>query len=250
MDSGVPLGGSGIIVIGLLLVAVVVALAVRQHRRRVELLRQREALALASGWTFTPDASELVDAWRCEPFGTGRGRRAENRVAGTYRGVPFSAFEYRYYTESHGTDAQGHQTTTRHDHRFDVAVLHLQAPVPDLDLRPEGVMSRLAKALGGADIDLEWEDFNRAYRVRCDDRKFAFDTFNAPTMEFLVSRGAVRFCLSGGDAVVFRQAVGSDPAVWGPGDPLDVLLTVLRGIPSFVWQDRGGLPPALAGATW
>lgn len=258
VDPGAGFGG--IVLVGVLLFAVVIGLAVWQWRRRAEMLRQRQALATASGWSFSPDASELVDAWRCDPFGTGQGRRAENRVSGTYRGVPFSAFEYQYYTESSSTDAQGNTTTSRHTHRFDVAVLHLGANVPDLELQPEGAFSRLVQAFGGKDIDLEWEAFNRAYRLTCDDRKFAFDTFGARTMKYLVGRGKVRFCLRRGDALVFRKSGGNDPSIWGPGNPnspvdqsaapLDLLLTVLRGIPAFVWQDRGGLPPALAGAQW
>ncbi|MDQ2755760.1 MAG: hypothetical protein M3Y71_04245 [Actinomycetota bacterium] len=260
MDSEVNGVNAGIVVLIVLLFAVGVALAVWQWRSRVELLRQRAALAVASGWTFVPDAPEMVDAWPCDPFGTGKGRRAENCVSGTSRGVPFSCFEYHYYTESHSTDAQGNRTTSRHNHRFDVAVLHLRANVPDLALQPQGAFSRLLDAFGGKDIDLEWETFNRAYRLICADRKFAFDTFGARTMEYLVAQGAVRFCLTGGDALVYREGRGTDPAIWGPGDPgtpvdrspapLDVVLTVLRGIPPFVWQDRGGVPPSLTAAQW
>ncbi|MEO3938876.1 hypothetical protein V3N99_19280 [Dermatophilaceae bacterium Soc4.6] len=251
---------SGFGVLFVMVLALVVVAVVWQWRRRAEVLRQRAALAAAAGWAFVPSDPSLVDSWRCDPFGTGRGRKAENCVSGTYRGVPFTAFEYRYFTESSSTDGQGNRTTSRQNHRFDVAVLRLRANVPDLDLRPEGALTRLTGVFGGNDVDLEWEAFNRAYRLTCADRKFAFDTFSARTMEMLVARGQVRFCFTGGDVLLFRKSTGNDPTIWGPGDPttavdqstapLDVALTVLRGIPAFVWQDRGGLPPTLAQAQW
>lgn len=242
------------------LIALAVGLAARARRKNEEKTRQMAALAAAAGWTYWGSSPQLVDSWPCAPFHTGQGRRVENCVEGTHRGVPFLAFEYHYYTETHSTDSEGHSTTQRQNHSFDVAVLRLQANIPDLDLRPEGALNRFVDAFSGNDIDLEWDVFNRSFRLACPDRKFAFDTFTARTMEFLVSRGKVSFCFAGGDALMYRTATGYDPSIWGPGDPsypvdqspapFDLVLTVLRGIPAFVWQERGGVPPSLTGVRW
>ncbi|MEO7131747.1 MAG: hypothetical protein ABIZ07_10270 [Dermatophilaceae bacterium] len=221
----------------------------QQGRKRTEAM---QATAAANGWQWLGEANSYVDAWSCPPFGTGQVRRVSDAVRGTYRGAPFLAFGYRYYTESTQTDANGQSQTTRHNHSFDVAVLEVRANLPDLHLSPEGTMARIVDAVTGGDIDLESDAFNRMFRLRCVDKKFAFDTFHARTMEYLLARGRVRFDISNGDVVMSRQSSGHDPTIWGPGDdtvpvaqgdaPLDVMLTVLLGIPDFVWQDRGGRP--------
>jgi hypothetical protein len=254
-DGGFP---AIALLIPLVLVAVV-AFAVWAYRQNQKKLEAMAAAAAANGWTFAKEDNRWVDAWAVAPFQTGRGRCVANCVSGTYRGAPFLAFEYHYYTESTSTDAQGHTRTTRHNHRFDVAVLRLGAPVPDLSLSPEGAFARLVDAVTGKDIDLESDAFNRAFRLHCADRTFAFDTFHARTMEYLLARGRISFDFTGGDVVLSRRGQGSfDPAIWGPGDqrvplaqgvaPLDVVLNVLLGIPDFVWDDRGGRPATLPAA--
>lgn len=226
-------------------VAVIVGLAVLAFRQEQKRTESMVAAAAAQGWRYVGDDDRCVDAWDRPPFGTGKGRRIHHLVEGTYRGAPFLAFEYTYYTESTSTDAQGRQQTRRTNHTFDVAVLRLAAAVPDLSLRPEGALARFVDALTGWDIDLESDAFNRAYRLDCSDRKFAFDTFHARTMEFLVARPGTAFEIVGGDVLLARPSRALDPEIWGPGEPFDTVLTVLHGIPDFVWQDRGGRPATL-----
>lgn len=257
--SGMPGPGLFVGIFVVLAVGVLVAGVLAAKRRR-EQLEQRAAWAAERGWRFESDAPSLVDAWAGEPFGRGLRRRAQGHVTGTYRGVPFSAFEYRYETESTSTDSEGRTSTTRHVHRFDVAVLRLGARLPDLELAPETAFSRVVDAVTGRDIALEWERFNRSYRLTCADRKLAMDLFSPRTMEHLLTHGPVRLRITRGDALVWRPTRAETVVPWGPGDPavplesssapLDVALTLLRGVPDFVWQDRGGLPPALAGARW
>lgn len=253
-----PGGGFGAVaVIGpLVVVAVVVGgvLAYRANQRRVAAL---QAFVASNGWTWLGDDDRWVDAWRVAPFGRGNGRRVRDCVAGEYRQVPFLSFTYEYYTESTSRDANGNTQTTRHWHRFDVAVLRVGAPIPDLHLSPEGALSRLVDGLTGRDIDLESDVFNRAFRLHCADRKFAMDVFGPRTMEYVLARHPVAFDFVAGDALMWREHRRSSvPDVWGPGDParpvtegtapFDVMLTVLTRIPDFVWQDRGGKPVVLS----
>jgi hypothetical protein len=229
-------------------------LAYRANQRRLAALQDFVA---GNGWTWLGDDDRWVDVWPVAPFGEGRGRRVRECVAGEYRQVPFLSFTYEYYTESTTRDANGNTQTTRHWHRFDVAVLRIGAPIPDLHLSPEGVVSRLLDGLTGRDIDLESDAFNRAFRLHCADRKFATDVFGPRTMEYVLSRHPVSFDFVRGDALMCRDhRRSSTPEVWGPGDPtrpvgegtapFDVMLTVLVGIPDFVWQDRGGKPGVLS----
>lgn len=253
-------GGAGFGAVALLFpvlvigVVVVCVLVYRANQRRVAALQEFVA---RNGWTWLGDDNRWVDAWRVAPFGRGEGRRVRECVAGEYRQVPFLSFTYEYYTESTSRDANGNMQTTRDWHHFDVAVLRIGAPIPDLHLSPEGIMSRIVDGFTRRDIDLESDAFNRAFRLRCADRKFAMDVFSARAMEYVLSRHPVSFDFTGGDALMWRdRRRSSAPQVWGPGDPtvpveqgtepFDVMLTVLTGIPDFVWQDRGGKPAVLS----
>jgi hypothetical protein len=238
---------NGMVVLVALVACAALALATWAYQQEKKKVAAMAATASANGWRYLGDDDRWVDAWDCEPFHTGKGRRIHHLVEGSYHGVPFLAFEYTYYTESTTTDASGHRRTSRTNHTFDVGVLRLGANVPDLRLRPEGALARLVDAVTGWDIDLESDAFNRAYRLHCGDRKFAFDTFHARTMEHLVARPGTAFELVGGDALMARRSQGFDPTIWGPGEPFDAVLTVLHGIPDFVWQDRGGRPAVLSG---
>lgn len=227
-----------------LVVAAGIAVAVVMYRLEKQRTEARVAEAAAHGWRYLGDDDRWVDGWSCRPFHEGKGRRARHVVEGSYRGTPFVSFEYTYYTETTTTDAQGRPQRKRTDHTFDVAVLRVGANVPDLSLQPEGFVARMVDAVTGWDIDLESDAFNRAYRLHCADRKFAFDTFHARTMEHLVARPGTAFEIVSGDMVLARPSRRPSSA-WGPGEPFDTVLTVLHGIPDFVWQDRGGRPRTL-----
>ncbi len=255
-----PGGAAGpfiaLFVVGLVIVVGIAYWSYQQNKAKTAAMQQTAA---ARGWTFRTEAPEYVDSYACAPFGRGRGRRVVNCVDGRYRGVPFAAFEYHYYEEHQTTNAQGHTQTQRTNYVFDVAILRTAAPIPDFIVGPEGFFSRIVDGLTGGDIDVEYDDFNRAYRVRCADRKFAYDTFHARTMEYLLAHPDTELRIIAGDVLLAQRSQGYDPTIWGPGRddvalaagsaPFDVALTVLAGIPDFVWQDRGGRPASLRQVT-
>jgi hypothetical protein len=94
--------------------------------------------------------------------------------------------------------------------------------------------------LGMQDIELESEDFNRRFRVRCDDAKLAYDVLPPRTMEALLARPALHVRLYGADDLLWES---------GPHRPsellarLDTLSALLDGVPSYVWNDRKGTAP-------
>ena len=51
---------------------------------------------------------------------------------------------------------------------------------------PENFIERVVGRLTNSDIELESEDFNRAFTVRCPDRKFASDVLHPRMMELLL----------------------------------------------------------------
>src|SRR5205085_3018749 len=55
--------------------------------------------------------------------------------------------------------------------------------LPALSVTPEGMFSRFFGRLTNSDIELESEDFNRAFRVTCPNRRFASEIGRASCRE-------------------------------------------------------------------
>src|SRR5690242_15676265 len=128
-------------------------------------------------------------------FRKGDGRRVENVMWGTRDSVPTRLFDYWYYDES----SDGHGSRSRTYHRFTCALLTIAADCPGLHVTREGLLTRLASAVGFKDVELEYEDFNRRFRVHCDDQKFAFSLLDGKMMEWMM----------GADGIESLEVVGS-----------------------------------------
>ncbi len=113
-------------------------------------------------------------------FRRGDGRGAENVMwrDGT-NGGPVRAFDYWYYTESR--DQHGNVSKTYH--YFSCALAQVNGAWPELQIEREGVLDRVAGALGFDDIDFESDEFNRTYAVHCQDRRFAMALIDPRMME-------------------------------------------------------------------
>lgn len=189
-----------------------------------------QAYAADQGWTYTARDDSQADR-DGRPFGTGSSRRAENVLAGSLDGTPFTAFDYRYSTESGSGKNRRRQT-----HRFTVLCLALRAPLPRLEITQENVLHKIGGALGFDDIELESEDFNRRFRVTGDDRKLAYDVLHARTMEALLGRSDVAMRFQGAEVVCWRSG-RMEPAslsAWAATPRM-----VVDAVPEFVWTDRG-----------
>lgn len=223
-----------ILVVGAALAGAVVYLQYqRDQQRRAELA----AFAASKGWAFDPvDRVGLAARWVDPPFGIGHSRRVSNVLSGTERGREMLAFDYRYKV----TTSNGKSTSTQ-TYTYGVCVLALPAYLPPLEVGPENLLTRFGGALGFADIELESEDFNRAYRVR-GAAKLAHDVLSPRTMELLLHRGCTSWRIAGPDIL------GWDDGRQSPAEILERLSTlsaVVDGIPSFVWTDYG--PDAATG---
>ena len=151
------------------LVALVILAAVRTWKGNKRRRQANLAFAGGRGWSLVPEDPAFVDFCVTAPFGLGDGRRATEVTRGTYRDRGFVAFGYQYDTES--TDGQGHSTRTTHHLR--IASVAVAGRIPIVRITPEGVFSRMAEAMGGRDIDVESEDFNRHWRVWSKDQRAA-----------------------------------------------------------------------------
>jgi hypothetical protein len=150
----------------------------------------------------------------------GDGQGIENVVYGAWQEVDVVAFDYWYYDES--TNSNG--TTSRSYHRFNCALVPIEADRPRLTIERENFMTALADALSFRDIQFESEAFNDDFQVTCEVPKFANDVVDARMMEWLMATGF-------GHAY---EALGNRVLVAGPRIEPAALTTLLGVARSFV----------------
>ena len=200
----------------------------REQKRRALLAQW----AAANKWTLLDEDDQWCSRWQGNPFGEGDHRRARNVLTGTWKGKPFVSFDYSY--ETHSSDGKG--GTSTQTHRYAVTAVALPAYLPRLQVTPESLLTRFGNAVGLSDIELESEDFNRAFRVHANDPKFASDVLTARTMQLLLSRPHLSWRIEGSDIICWQTGEQEPVAV---NAAVATMLDVVAGIPSFVWHDHG-----------
>lgn len=198
------------------------------------------ALVASQGWSWYPEDNRWTSHWTGAPFDRGDHRRARNVVTGSRDGRPVVASDYSYQT--HTTNAQGHRQTTTH--RYGVCGVELPAPLPVLEVEHEGLLGKVANALGFGDIELESEDFNRAFRVRCADRKFASDILHPRMMEMLLAGGCVAWRIHGDSIMCWDNGQHTPSQVMARLALLDAIADRIPGLHlARPWRRSGAREP-------
>jgi hypothetical protein len=179
MDSG-----GTILLISLVVAAVIggaIYSVIANRKRREEIF----GLAARLGLNFSAENDPgLADRFGfLDKLAQGSNRYAFNVLSGDYRQNQVLVFDYHY--ETHSTDSKGNRQT--HHHYFSFFILLLPAQFPELKITREGLLSKIAQALGYEDIDFESAEFSRTFCVRSKDRKFAYDVCHAQMMEYLLA---------------------------------------------------------------
>lgn len=154
----------------------------QKQKRRQELAHTARQLGLE----YSPEDTRGCLGLPFALLQRGDGRGTENVLSGTWQEMPLVAFDYWYYEESR--DSNGN--TTRSTYRFTCAVAQVEAALSPLTLGRENVLTRIADSIGLKDIEFELGDFNRAFTVKCKDRKFAFDFVDQRMMRWLLGSDA------------------------------------------------------------
>ena len=84
-------------------------------------------------------------------------------------------------TSGSGSDRK----TTSHDCSYLIVRLPVAA-TPDLAIRREGLLDKIAGVLGFDDIDFESEEFSRRFHVESSDKRFAWDVFHPRMLELFL----------------------------------------------------------------
>ena len=184
-------------------------IAYLQYRTRQARIAAVAATGKRIGFSFTQDDVEGVINLPFRLFSMGDGRRVELVLTGEHNGLPLRLFDYWYYDET--TDSHGNRTKSYH--RFTCGVLTFPASCPHLRLGHEGFFSRLGSHMGMHDVQFESDEFNKQFRVKCDDQKFAFCLVDGQMMEWLASADDFESVEINGSFVLLA-ASKLDPAQW------------------------------------
>jgi len=211
------------------LAALVLVGAVRAVPRWV-VRRRLRAWAKACGWWYVARDDSWTTISRDPPFGRGPGVHADDVVHGVFEGVPVTSFDLRT------TLWLGYARHTVHRH---VVVLRLPAPLPVVQVRPEGLGSAVDALRGKEDLDTESDG------VSCEDPSTASAVLHPRLIERLLRPDArdVTWRTDGHWLVSWTQG-GLD--VDAMAARAGLLTAILASVPRHVWHDQGYDPPLVA----
>lgn len=163
----------------LIIVAALLGVWYLKQRR----LREFHDFALQFGLEFSSEDPFGLLGVPFRLFTKGEGRGLENVLWGDWQGQAVRACDYWFYEES--GDSGGSRSRTYH--RFSCLIHEVPASFSGLEIARETLLSRLADHVGFRDIEFELDEFNGAFQVKAQDRKFAYDFIDARMMRWLLS---------------------------------------------------------------
>ncbi len=189
---------------------------------------EAEDFAARFGWSYMSAGGEWSRKLLRYPFGIGSRRRDTAILRGEFAGMPCATFVHEFEFR-----AEGYENVPQ---VFQVTTVQLPFPLSSVDIVPEDAWARTAKFLGGQDIEFESEEFNRNWRVKSGNAKFAHDVIHPRMMERLNRFDSLGLAIRiEGDTVLCWQA-GRQP-VDNLAKRLSVLCGVARLIPEFVYNE-------------
>ncbi len=220
----------GIIFIFILIAVFAIVMGYLSHLREKERREAFQTLAHELGMQYIPrDGSIPTRYGYLDALRVGTHRYAYNVLAGMWSGHPVQAFDYHYATRS--TDSKGRRRTQHHHVSF--FVLEQELDSPELRIYAEGFFSKLGQMLGFDDIDFESVEFSRAFCVRSEDKKFAYDICHARMMEYLLDHRDLSIEIEGPCVAIgfpTRLAVEDIPG------RLDQLVEVRNLFPDYLYR--------------
>lgn len=200
--------------------------------RRIRRRREAEAIArvaLPRGWHFVTEDDGLLAQFQGTPVESTI-RRAWNLIEGEHDGRSFAAFDLELIAVYEGRGIEIHVPRDRR-----VIAVRLPRTSPSFQVLPESALRRGVMGALGRDIELELEEFNRAFTVVGEDRRFTVHALPPATMRHLLEIPALAWnCHGQWLAVVakgrlLRQLDHLEQ--W-----IDYVGHVVDAIPDFAWE--------------
>lgn len=207
--------------------------AVRAYKSYQARRARNLAIATKRGWRTLGDAGHLVDMFKTQPFGDGLSRKVQEAVTGSYREREFTAFIYRYETQT--VDGKG--MPRRQVHLFEVVAITVAGHLPVVRFTPETVFARMAKAFGGRDVEVESAAFNRSWRVWTTDERTAHGMLAPHVIDWLLRPDVLQmpFVFEPGYLMTYETGVLElNRAI----AKMDRMCEFVGLIPAFVFEDR------------
>jgi hypothetical protein len=189
--------------------AVFAAVAYFRYRARQARIASVRSLAGRIGFTFSIDDVDRVVDMPFALFAKGDGRKVDLVCSGTHNGLPLRLFDFVYWEET--SDGRGNRS--RSYYPFTAAILQIPAACPPLCLGHEDFLTRLGSHVGFHDVELEYDDFNRRFRVKCKEQKFAFTLLDGDMMQWLLGNDGFKTLEVVGPWVLLAEH-RLDPARW------------------------------------
>lgn len=125
-------------------------------------------------------------AFRC--LQVGDQNHGYNMMYGTFGGRRVHAFDYHCEHLAPGDDAVVSSDFPLGD--FSAVIVEAGMPLWALLIRPAGSLHEVAETVGLEDINFESISFNKKYRVKCPDPRWAFTVLNQRTIELMLKHPA------------------------------------------------------------
>ncbi len=174
------------ILIVLLVAGGIAYVAWTMHQRQ---LARARAIAAAAGLQIDTD-TKRPPALDFELFERGSSKKVRHQM--WRAGEQDSVFQYEYTTGS-GDNARTYTMTC--------ALVTVPFRAPHLTITTENWWTRIKRAVGSRDIEVESPVFNDRYHVRCEDERFAITLLDPDMIAWMLSpasgQGAISFELRG-----------------------------------------------------
>lgn len=159
------------------------------HKKEQERTTALTLLAIELGWQFdaAKDSNHRTRFRQFKIFQQGHSHYAHNTLCGELtiddQPWPIQMGDYHYKITSNS----GKNRSTR-TYRLSYLIIKLPfLSVPELKIRKEGLMDRVAATMGWDDIDFESAEFSKKFYVTSSNKKFAYDVIDPRMMQFLLN---------------------------------------------------------------
>jgi hypothetical protein len=184
--------------------------------------------AMLNKWEFNFESGEYRRWFHSFPFDRGSMEKDTAFIRGPFNGLTCATY-------THELEIGQEDKRTRKE-RWQITLAEIPYSLPTIDIVPDDSLAKLTKVLGGMDVDFESSTFNKMWRVKAGNLKYAHDIVHPRMMERLLQYDAEGLALRiEGRAVLCWQA---DPR--GPEDlarRLSIVTAVAKLIPSFVLRE-------------
>lgn len=204
-------------------------LSSRMRKKRIAVLT---AWAQAHGWTYTADDQSLLELSHDEPFGQGHSRTTRDAFNGSIKGHEFVSFEYFYKV----TTGSGDDRTTETYYYMVTCIVTPLSPYR-LEIKPEGVLAGLARAVGFTDLEFESEEFNKRFNIKANPERFAYDVLNPRTMERMLAdqRYSQPLRFENGRLLTWRRGKLDEQRI---ASEVQYLIDTVEPVPAYAWEQH------------